>query len=322
MKKDENHHLIKRKDTWYLQVKVHNKRIRISLKTTNNEEARKRRDKHLREIHFSGDVQRPRKQTEKPLFGEFAKEWVLIVQQGLKFSTLDDYRSSMNKFLLPHFGNIPIDEISYLEIRKFISRFHCSAKRINNILVPMRSVFKMAYEAGIIERNPMDRIRNLKTTKSDIHPLSVEEVKLFLESVHPLFQNFFTVAFFTGMRFGEMAALKWENVDFRLGIIKVRETRVKGLEGRPKTKRSYRDINILSPVVGALRDQMKSTVGRSPYVFLNKEGQPVKPNTTNQYIWKPALKKAGLEPRSLYQTRHTFATMMLDGESILVGFKK
>jgi len=65
-------------------------------------------------------------------------------------------------------------------------------------------------------------------------------------------------------------------------------------------------------VVEALRDQRKATMGRSEYVFLNYDGRPLLPNSVSYRIWKPALKKAGLKPRSLYQTRHTFATLMLD----------
>jgi integrase len=70
---------------------------------------------------------------------------------------------------------------------------------------------------------------------------------------------------------------------------------------------------MLDPVVEALRDQRKATMGKSDYVFLNYYGRPLLPNSVNFHIWKPALKKAGLKPRSLYQTRHTFATLMLDG---------
>jgi len=53
-------------------------------------------------------------------------------------------------------------------------------------------------------------------------------------------------------------------------------------------------------------------VGKSDYVFLNYYCRPLLPNSVNFHIWKPALKKAGLKPRSLYQTRHTFATLMID----------
>jgi len=69
---------------------------------------------------------------------------------------------------------------------------------------------------------------------------------------------------------------------------------------------------MLPPVVEAVRDQRKATIGKSDYVFLNQYGLPLLPDTVNEVIWKTALKKAGLEPRSLYQTRHTFATLMLD----------
>jgi integrase len=102
----------------------------------------------------------------------------------------------------------------------------------------------------------------------------MEEVNLFLGHVHPEYRNFFTVAFFTGMRFGEMSAFKWRNVDFAHGVIKVRETRVGDEEMPPKTSRSVRDINMLPPVVEALREQRKSTMGRSEYVFLNQHGRP------------------------------------------------
>jgi integrase len=173
-------------------------------------------------------------------------------------------------------------------------------------------VFKFAQLAGIIEKNPMDLIKSPKARKPEINPLSMEEVNLFLEHVHPDYKDFFTVAFFTGMRFGEMSALKWRNVDFAHGVIKVRETRVRGEELPPKTPRSVRDINMIAPVIEALREQRKRTMGKSEYVFLNHFGRPLLPNTVYLHTWLPAMDKAGLKRRRLYETRHTFATLMLD----------
>lgn len=312
--KNKNHHLIQRGEAWYFVTKVNGKRIRKALSQSITE-ARRIRDEYLREILLHGDIQKSKDKPDRvPLFGEIAQEWVQIISKEIKSSTLEDYRYTMNRYVLPEFGNRPIAMINYLEIKKFVSNLTCSHKRKNNVLVPMRSVFKHAFLSEIIDKNPMDRIKNLKIEKPDIHPLSMEEIRKVLESVSSRYRNFFVVAFFTGMRFGEMAALKWRNVDFRLGVIKVRETRVLGEEGRPKTKKSSRDIKMLAPVIEALRDQMKETVGKTEagYVFLNQYGKPVEPMPTNFHVWKPALKKAGLEPRPLYQTRHTFATLMLD----------
>jgi integrase len=148
--------------------------------------------------------------------------------------------------------------------------------------------------------------------KPDIHPLSMEEVNIFLDNVHVQYRNFFVIAFFAGLRFGEMSALKWKNVDFKLGVIKVRETRVRKEEGSPKTKRSVRDISMLPPVAKAMKDQKKYTLDKSEYVFLNQYGRPVLPDSVNQHIWKTTLTKAKLADRRMYETRHTFATLMLD----------
>ena len=310
-KNKKDHHLKKRRDVWYFEAMVRGKRIKKALSGSITE-SRRLRDKYMKEINFYGDIQRNEPAKESKLFGEVAQQWVKIMSQKVKSSTLKDYRGAMNHYILPRFGNVPITDIDFLDVEEFRSKLKCSNKRKNNVFVPMRSLMRFALKAGLIDKNPMDLIDNLTVSKPDIHPLSIDEVHRFLDVVKPQYKNFFIVAFYTGMRFGEMAVLKWKNVDFKLGIIKVRETRVRGKEGQPKTAGSVRDIKILPPVVEALRDQRKATMGRSEYVFLNFYGRPLLPNSVNYHIWKPALKKTGLKPRSLYQTRHTFATLMLD----------
>ena len=296
---------------WYFIRMVNGKRIKKALSPSLTE-ARRERDRLLKEIHIYGNIQKNQPVPDSKLFGEVAQQWVKIKARKVKSSTLRDYRGAMNYYVLPRFGNVPISDIGYLDIEEFISELECSPKRINNILVPMRSLLKFALKADLIDRNPMDLVENLTVSKPDIFPLSMEEVQQLLDHVSPRYKNFFAVAFFTGMRFGEMAALKWKNVDFKLGVTKIRETRVRGEEGRPKTKKSVRDVKILSPVIEAFRNQRKYTMGKSDYVFLNQYGRPLLPDSVNQHVWKPALKKAGLNERSLYHTRHTFATLMLD----------
>jgi len=313
MAKNKDHNLVKRENIWYFRKQVKGKTIKEALCQSINE-AREKRDQMLREIQLYGKplTTEPAEKSEK-LFGEVALEWVKLVSKEIRSCTLDDYRHSMNKYILPKFGNTPIGKISYLDIRKFVSELTCSNKRKNNILVPLRSVFKMAFLDDIVDKNPLDKIENLKSGKPDIHPLSMNEIRLFLEKVCPWYKNFFVVAFFTGMRFGEMSGLKWKNVDFKMGIIKVRETRVRGKKDDPKTKRSVRDIKMLPPVIEAMRNQRLATFGKSDFVFLNKCARPLLPDSVNFNIWKNALKESGLSPRSLYQTRHSFATLMLDG---------
>jgi len=110
-----------------------------------------------------------------------------------------------------------------------------------------------------------------------------------------------------------VSRLEHHDVDFRLGVVKVRETLVQGEEGPPKTDGSVRDIKMLQPVVDALRDQRKFALDKSDYVFLNMYGKTVTPGPLGKHAWKKVLLEMGIEYRPLMQTRHTFATLMLDG---------
>ena len=317
MAKDKNHNLVKRGDVWYFRMRRGKQVIRKTLSTSITE-ARRLRDDLLKDMALYGDIRRPQPvQNENPLFGELAEKWYRIRSRQIKASTMRDYRSCMNVYILPEFGNCPIREISYLDIEEFKAGLEVSTKRINNVLVPMRSVFTMAFKEGIIRDNVMARVDNLRIEEPTINPLSMDEVIKVLECVHPHYKNCLTILFFTGLRFGEMAALKWKNVHLDRKTAKICETLVYGEEGRTKTKKSNRDIDLLPPVIEALIDQRERTGRKSGYVFLDIHGKPLTTDHMREVIWKPALEKAGIEYRPMMQTRHTFATISLsEGENI------
>lgn len=317
--KSKNHHLEQRRGMWSFVAMVNGKRLKKALSTSVTE-ARTLRDQYLNEITVYGEIVslKPALATEEKevLFGEVAEKWAKATEKKVKSSTWRDYKGAMNFYLLPYFGNMPIDQVTFLKVEEFVAELPCSSKRANNVLVPLRSLMRFAYRAELISKNPMDLVDNKKTDKPDINPLSMDEVNRFLEVIDPFYMSFFIVAFFTGMRFGEMAGLKWKNVSFEKNIIQVKVTRVRGEEGNPKTNGSVRDLKMLPPVVEALKQQKLMTSGKSEYVFLNKNNRPVLPASINFLFWKPALQKANLKPRSLYQTRHTFATLMLDSGEV------
>jgi integrase len=312
MAKNKNHHLCNRGGVWYFRMKGQ----RFSLHTTSVTTARELRDQHYRDMLAHGHI--PRQETKEVLlFGELAVKCFELKKGKLKKSTLKDYRNNMNNYILPRFGNIPVDQIGYLDIESFISELKLKNKRIINMLVPIRNVFRLALKAEIIEKNPMDLLDPIQPEKPEITPFSFEEVERIVENADDHYRNFLTVLFYTGLRFSEAAALKWERVDFDLGVIKVREALVLGEEDRPKTPGSIRDVKMFPMVVDALVDQQKATFGNSPYVFLNKYGRPLRPCPVRKHAWKPALEKAGLQYRTMRNTRHSYITMMLDsGEHV------
>ncbi len=194
MAKNKDHHLEKRGDVWYFVAMVGGKRIKKALSTSVTQGGS---GMNISGILISMEIfnvlSRRRK---KSLLERVASQWVKIKSNKVKASTLRDYRGAMNFYILPRFGKVPIDEITYLDIEEFISGLKCSHKRINNILVPMRSMMKFALKAEIIDKNPMSLVENLKVTKPDIHPLSMDEVQRFLDAVNPYFRSFFVVRLF------------------------------------------------------------------------------------------------------------------------------
>jgi integrase len=186
-------------------------------------------------------------------------------------------------------------------------------------MVPMKSVFDMAFKEGIVLENVMRKIKRLREESPDIHPFSYSEIYKILDAIDPWYQPYARVAFFSGMRAGELNALQWSDYKPRMPDgpeIHIRRAFVYGEDGSVKTKKSIRNIQCLPEVVESLENQRRLT-GSTNYIFLAKDGSRMTPDHFRKVIWETALKEAGIKYRPPIQTRHTFATMMLSaGEDI------
>ena len=313
MANKQKHHLKKRGTFWYFRKGDYTR----SLETTVLTEAIRLRDVMLENYRMTGRYTLEKEETSS--FGSIAKKWAKIHSAKVQHSTWKDYRSAMNAHVLPYFGNMPIEDISYMNVENFILTLSCSSKRVNNILVPMRSVFKMAFKEGIIEENVMMKVDNRPIEQSEINPFTHNEVVRILNAIHPFYRDYTAVRFYTGARSGELDGLKWS--DYKpymkpMPKLYINKTLVLGLEGKTKTKKSKRYIDCLSPVVESLSHQNVLTRGRDN-IFYTEKGELMNPDHFREVVWKKALTKAKLEYRPPIQTRHTFATMMITaGEDI------
>ncbi len=121
------------------------------------------------------------------------------------------------------------------------------------------------------------------------------------------------------MRVGELIGLRWEDIDFFDEVIYIKQAISQGIIGTPKTKSSIREIDMLPIVKEALQRQYQITGNcKEGYLFLTQHGKHYKTaGSILDFFWKPLLKKCKMDYKILYQTRHTFASIMIQkGEEI------
>jgi len=267
-----------------------------------------------------------RKDPKDIVFGDYVKQWWEEMGPGLSQSQIRDYTSILNTHLLPYFGRLAFNEFRTVLMKKFLSHLKArktpqgsplSAKRIQNIFIPLRVIFKDACDEFDWHDlpSPFGSLKLPKLKRVHIAPFSTEEWERLMQFIPAWYRPYFKLAVLTGMRPSEQVALKWSAIDDR--YIYVELSRVRNLEkAELKTAASNRMIETRPSVRAALEEQRAQMVSsQTPYVFVNMEGRPILQDKLRE-LWKRALVKSGLPYRRMYETRHTFASWALGaGES-------
>lgn len=252
--------------------------------------------------------------TPKTSTVEFAlNAWLKNSERRLEKSTLRDYRSIVDHHLIPNFGDQLITEIQVNDVREWLNCLTISNKRINNVLIPLREIFKEAYLEGFLSTNPMQRIPNLKVHSREPAPFSELEIRKIISALHGPERNLIQFAFYSGMRTSELVGLKWKDVCLTTRRAFVRHAVVRGAEKRPKTSSGVRTIELHDLAIKALEAQRSIAICSLEEVFYDPKtclrwssDQPIR-----KRVWTPALVRANVTYREQYQTRHTYASMML-----------
>src|SRR5262249_10919653 len=134
--------------------------------------------------------------------------------------------------------------------------------------------------------------------------------------------NLVQFAFWTGLRTSELCALDWTDIDWLRGMVRVSRALTQGSDEPEETKTAagLRDVKLLQPALEAIKAQKAHTFLKGVEVFQDprnaerwKGDQAIR-----KTMWTPALKRAGVRYRNPYQTRHSFASMMLmAGENVM-----
>ncbi len=250
---------------------------------------------------------------DKKTIIDFCEEVLIEKEKKLQPTTMKAYKSLFESRIVPYFSKKYPHEIKPINIKEWYSTF----KDKSTLNTCVNGILKIAFENAIIEgyikTSPF--IVTFPTLKSDyeMKPFNLQEIKLLLDNAEGWFKNFLGVAFFTGMRTGEILALEWKDINFSENTISINKTRTIGLTKIPKSKSSIRTIDIISQCEPFLKEQRKVT-GLREKMFYRTMSKEFYNSWSLSKRWITLLKKCELEYRSIYQTRHSFASNMLSNK--------
>lgn len=230
-----------------------------------------------------------------------------------KPSTVIASTFAVNRHLVPALGDKPLDTITDADIARLKGRMSTrAAKTVNNVLCLLATVLKAAKEWGVIGGLPCT-IRLLKAHKTDADFLEVEEYERLVEAARGLDERKHILVLLcgdTGLRRGEAIALRWENVDFVRGVLKIVESETRGAVTTPKSGRS-RQVPMTQRLVAALKAHRHLVGPRVLYADREDESAPPKGLTAKTVTcWvQSAEKRAGLPSTGkVHVLRHTYCS--------------
>ena len=244
--------------------------------------------------------------------------------RGRKHATVVGVESALRVHLVPFFAEKPIDKIRTDEVEELIAllqRRGLSAKSIRTYVGTLSALFNYAAapQRKWVAHNPARGVElPPKQDNHDIRFLDPDEVTSLVRAAVPgpyqqIDTALYLTAAMTGLRQGELIALRWRDVDWLAARIRVRQNYVLGRFGTPKSRRSTRSIPMADQVAAEL-DRLHQVVGRpadDDLVFADPcTGGPLsKPGILRRF--RKALATASLdETRRFHDLRHTFGTAM------------
>ncbi|BBT41453.1 tyrosine-type recombinase/integrase [Pseudomonas putida] len=257
-----------------------------------------------------------------PIFFDYAQDWLNSLQ--IVDGTRRNYRSALQVYWIPYLAETPIDAITSVRLRKIMNEIEwTSAIRRKGVVRLLVSILQQAVADELITRNPALSIPGAKVPKREVDPFLKEEADLIIDQLYKttsglttIYAAYFEFCFYTGMRPGEVMALRWSEIDKRGKTANVCRIQIRGLiQDRTKTKRT-RKVLLNDRALHALEKARPLTEARSDYVFApsgtgERSEMFIRSETSQKRYWEAALRKLGIRRRRMYDTRHTYATMCL-----------
>ncbi len=310
----------KRGKTWRIVVSLgrdpetHRKRQHWETVRTNKRDAQIR----LRELLTSLDNQsfvRPTKLT----VAQWLERWLQdYAEARCCAKTVDSYRGIVRVHLNPGIGSIPLKELQPHHLSSFYKSLKgkMSVRTVRYCHTLMCQSLDYAVSRDVLNKNVARKAEPPAREKKPLNIVQPQEIDRLFDGAPEPYHTMFETLLFTGLRRGELLALRWRDLDLAQGAVHVNQTLYK-LKGEviikaPKTKASRRIAYLPAFLVVSLSDYRAKAITHrdDDLVFSDPDGKPLDPSTVS-HAFKHLIEKAGLKDIRLHDLRHSYASLLL-----------
>ena len=274
------------------------------------------------DAHLSAVRSQQRQPSVTMPFSKFVEtEWKPNAGLRLRKSSMRIYQFNLDQHILPTFGVTPLRDLSRAHIESCLSGLQRKGYAVST-LRSVRATFSTVLEAAVgrrfISDNPAHRIRIREAdTKQEPRFYRPADVRRLLEKLEDPCRAVVAIAVLTGLRIGEILALRWKRVDLLNETLKVAETYSSGEFGPPKTRSSRRIIPMSATLVGMFKQLRPAGCEPEALVFATWKGTPLNAKNLYNRQLAPACDAIELPRVSWHSFRHTHATLLHEtGESL------
>ena len=282
----------------------------------------------------NGDYFEPSRITLK----SWVELWLKEYTGDKKYLTVKHYKAQCNSHIIPSLGAVKLSALTVPQIQAVYNRLlrdGLAPKSVRNIHGILTKCLSTAVKVGYLRTNPASHVTLPKVEKKEIHPLTDDQVKQFLQIAgEDEYEILLKVILFTGLRESEAIGLTWDCVDLRKGTLKI----CKQLQKRPKQDGGFTfaplkndKTRILKParsVMVLLERRWKEQAAqrlqagdlwegwqneeerKTALVFTTMTGSNLSPQTVYNH-YKKLAKRIGAPDSRVHDLRHTFATHAL-----------
>lgn len=259
---------------------------------------------------------------------QFLEKWLAdAIKPHTRPRTFLTYRGVVENHLVPALGPRQLSSLSSQHIQQYVNDAINAGKLAPTSIRYHYKILKQALAQAIeweyLKRNPAMRMRLPQSVAVEIQPFSTEQVAALLAGMAGhRYEVLYHLALGLGMRRGEILALRWSDIDFDRGILKVRRTlqSLNGIahEGDVKTRAGRRDLRLPLNLVATLhRHRERQDAEKAPewpendYVLRTKHGTPMLPTTLDRHF-NYTLRRLSLPHHRFHDLRHTWVTLMFN----------